>query len=138
MTTNQLILRQRRLIGAWSLIVALALACTHQALAGERVDARIFAAASLAGVIEQAASAGALEPGRRLRLVHASSGQLARQLMAGAGADLFIAADPRWTRELGTTQTAGDSAPVALFTGSLVLVAPLESTVSFAPVPGAD
>ena len=58
--------------------------------------------------------------------------------MAGAGADLFIAAEPRWTRELGTAQKAGDSAPVALFTGSLVLIAPLESTVSFAPVPRAD
>ena len=84
---------------------------------------RVFAAASLAEVLSE------LEPGIRekfgieIQINAAGSGTLARQILAGAPADVFISADPRWMDEL---QEAGGIEPSSrrdLLRNRLVLIA---------------
>ena len=84
--------------------------------------ARIYAASSLAGALEEIAAdwrrAGRAPP----RLVYAGSATLARQLEAGAPADLFVSADPAWMDRLGARIEPGSR--VDLLGNALVLVVP--------------
>jgi len=61
----------------------------------------VFAAASLREALERQAAAYAAEGHRAPRLVFAASSTLARQLAAGAEAQLFLSADERWMENLG-------------------------------------
>jgi molybdate transport system substrate-binding protein len=56
----------------------------------------VFAAASLAGVLQRLGEAWAAAGGAGLRVSAASSAALARQLQQGAPADVFISADLEW------------------------------------------
>lgn len=64
----------------------------------------VFAAASLREALEAQAAAYAAEGHRTPRLVFAASSTLARQLSAGAEAQLFLSADERWMASLGETR----------------------------------
>ena len=78
---------------ALSLLLALSLLAP-----GVRAEEAItvFAAASLREALERQAAAYAAEGHRAPRLVFAASSTLARQLAAGAQAQLFLSADERW------------------------------------------
>lgn len=56
----------------------------------------VFAAASLRDVLEDAAAAYGQSGNRPVRLVFAASSVLARQIDAGAPADIFVSADEEW------------------------------------------
>ena len=60
----------------------------------------IYAASSLAGTLDQAIEE--LNLTSKIQVVYGSSSQLARQLEAGASADLFISAHDRWTKRVHT------------------------------------
>lgn len=60
----------------------------------------VFAAASLREALERQAAAYVAEGHRAPRLVFAASSTLARQLAAGAQAQLFLSADERWMENL--------------------------------------
>lgn len=61
-----------------------------------RADITVFAAASLKGGLDEAAVAWSTETGEKIRLSFAGSSALARQIMQGAPADIFIAASADW------------------------------------------
>ena len=71
----------------------------------------VFAAASLREALESQAAAYAAEGHRPPRLVFAASSTLARQLAAGAEAQLFLSADERWMENLGEARPLS-SAPL--------------------------
>lgn len=71
----------------------------------------VFAAASLREALETQAAAYAAEGHRAPRLVFAASSTLARQLAAGAEAQLFLSADERWMASLGEARPLS-SAPL--------------------------
>ena len=71
----------------------------------------VFAAASLREALERQAAAYAAEGHRAPRLVFAASSTLARQLAAGAEAQLFLSADERWMANLGEARPLS-SAPL--------------------------
>ena len=71
----------------------------------------VFAAASLREALESQAAAYAAEGHRAPRLVFAASSTLARQLEAGAEAQLFLSADERWMAHLGAARPLS-SAPL--------------------------
>ncbi|MEL6234362.1 MAG: molybdate ABC transporter substrate-binding protein [Pseudomonadota bacterium] len=56
----------------------------------------VFAAASLKTALDEIGAAWQAETGTRLRAVLAGSAMLARQIEAGAAADLVISANPQW------------------------------------------
>jgi len=72
---------------------ALAAVCTT---AGERT-LTLFAAASTSAVMTEAARGYARQSGITVKINPASSGALARQIAAGAPADLFLSASPKWS-----------------------------------------
>lgn len=59
-------------------------------------DVTVFAAASLQTALSEVAELWATETGGRAVIVPAGSSALARQILAGAPADLFISASPEW------------------------------------------
>ena len=85
------------------------------------VPATVFAAASLAGVLEAAALA--FGPGR-IRTAYAATSDLARQIKAGAPAEVFIAADQRWMDDLLEMHLLEASSVRVLAGNRLVLIAP--------------
>ena len=57
---------------------------------------RVFAAASLADALAEVARTYRAAKGQRITAIHASSSTLARQIEAGARADVFLSADEAW------------------------------------------
>ena len=105
MTTAFSSLRQRR-----ALLLLLALSLLAPGLRAEEA-VTVFAAASLREALERQAVAYVAEGHRAPRLVFAASSTLARQLAAGAEAQLFLSADERWMENLGEARPLS-SAPL--------------------------
>jgi molybdate transport system substrate-binding protein len=84
--------------------------------AGAKVAPLVFAAASLKTVLDD------ISKTLPMRLNSAGSGVLARQIIQGAPADLFISANPDW---MTAVKDAGrlEAEPVPLLSNSLVLIA---------------
>src|SRR3989338_11375662 len=59
-------------------------------------DLIVFAAASMKGSLDKAASAFEKSGGAKVSISYASSAQLAKQIEAAAPADIFISADTKW------------------------------------------
>lgn len=81
----------RRLAGAFALAFSLA-ACAG----GEDPALTVYAPASLADLVEEAAALHYNATGVLVRTRIEASGMLAREIVNGAPADLFISADQRW------------------------------------------
>jgi molybdate transport system substrate-binding protein len=70
----------------------------------------VFAAASLAEALQEAADRFTAETGHEVTLSFAGSAALARQITLGAPADLYLSADPAWTdalEEAGLVEPGG-------------------------------
>jgi molybdate transport system substrate-binding protein len=106
------------------------------AAAQPREPLTVFAAASLTDALQAVGRAWTKRSGQPVRFSFAASGTGARQILAGAPADLFVSAEPSW---MGQVQAAGRLLPGAcrdLLGGRLVLVAPAASRVRLAIRPG--
>jgi molybdate transport system substrate-binding protein len=82
----------------------------------------VFAAASLQGPVESVATAWADATGHAVQVSHAGTAQLARQIIAGAPADVFLSASSDWmdaVERAGLLQP-GSRRPIA--GNSLVLI----------------
>lgn len=116
-----------------------ALALTLSGCAGPRDDAKgpiVLAAASLQEAMEAAADAWGAQGHPRPVLSFAASSALARQIEAGASADLFISADGKW---MDTVESASFTFPgtrTDLVSNSLVLIAPQGSASALDIAPG--
>lgn len=87
----------------------------------------VFAAASLRLALDEAAAAFERSSGVAVRLSYAATSALARQIEAGAPADLFIAADEDWVAYLEGHGALAPGSRRPLFGNRLVLVAPADS-----------
>ena len=85
-------------------------------------DVRVFAAASLAAAIGDVARAFAEQSGHRMRTVFAGSSTLARQIEAGARADIFISADNDWMDHLAARDLIDTASRRRLLGNRLVIV----------------
>lgn len=95
----------------------------------------VFAAASLKESLDAVASAHEAKGGRKVRVAYGASSALARQVEAGAPAQLFISADTEWVDYLearGLTLGPREN----LLANDLVLIAPVASTVVLQIMPG--
>lgn len=103
-------------------LAALPLASSLPARAAEPVV--IFAAASLKNALDEASALWTKESGKTARISYAGSNALAKQIEAGAPADLFISADEAW---MDYADKAGAIRPGSRFDvlrNALVLIAP--------------
>ncbi len=96
----------------------------------------VLAAASLQESLTEAAAAWARRGHAPPRLSFAASSALARQVMAGAPADLFVSADAEWMDALAAKRLIVPETRVNLLANRLVLVAPAARPLALAIRPG--
>lgn len=94
---------------------------------GDRNVVTVFAAASIAPALEVAAKIWAKRGNPKVRIVTAGSGALARQIEAGAGADIFVSANEDWVEYLADRGFVAGLMPAPLARNRLVLIAPRSS-----------
>lgn len=98
----------------------------------------VLAAASMQGALEEAANLYARGGRPRPVLSFAASSALARQIAAGAPADLFVSADEPWMDDLQRRGLLATGTRANLAGNRLVLVAPANRRVRVALRPGVD
>ncbi|MGH9677493.1 MAG: molybdate ABC transporter substrate-binding protein [Candidatus Acidiferrum sp.] len=106
------------------MFLALLIGC-GPAIPGGGQPVKLFAAASTRGVISQIADHFSAQTGMKVECSFAASSTLARQIEAGADADLFISADEAWIDYLDKRQLVAMRQP--LLTNQLVVVVPTSS-----------
>jgi molybdate transport system substrate-binding protein len=89
----------------------------------------VFAAASMAGPLEEIAEAS----GSRIVFAYGGSGAMARQVAAGAPADLVILANPVWMTWLSQQGLDAAANPQIIAGNRLVVIGPKGSTPLSAP-----
>lgn len=89
----------------------------------------VLAAASLQESMNAAADAWKAKGHPRPRISFAGSSALARQIEAGAPADVFVSADEPWMDEVQSKGLLRKGTRVSFLRNSLVLIAPRASTV---------
>ena len=85
----------------------------------------VFAAASLTDALGEIATAYERTSGQSVRLSFAASGAVARQVQAGAPADVVFLADPAWMDRLETAGILAPGSRVDLLRNHLVVIAPV-------------
>ncbi|NTF33120.1 molybdate ABC transporter substrate-binding protein [Rhizobium skierniewicense] len=86
----------------------------------------VFAAASMKTALDEANGAWAKETGNEATVSYAASSALAKQIEAGAPADLFISADLAWMDYVAGKELIKDDTRTNLLGNRLVLVAPAD------------
>lgn len=124
--------RRRLLFG----MTALALASSGRAGAQGARPLTVFAASSLTDVLQALGEQYRTETKDEVRFSFASSSVIARQLEAGAPADLFFSADAEWMDYVQTRSLIQRDTRVNLLSNRLVLVAPTSSNVQLRIAPG--
>ncbi|HEX5071497.1 MAG TPA: molybdate ABC transporter substrate-binding protein [Vicinamibacterales bacterium] len=99
-------------------------------------DILIFAAASLQTAIDELAEPIRRATGTSVRMSYAASSALARQIVEGAPADLFMSADADWMDYLAERRLIRTGSRVNLLGNRLVLIAPRDRPIQLAIAPG--
>lgn len=110
------------LLAALALAVVTAPAAVRPGQATEPVT--VFAAASLTDALQEIARAYHAATGVQVRLSFAASSTLARQIEAGAPADIFASANERWMDELARKDLIEPDSRTSPIANRLVLIAP--------------
>jgi molybdate transport system substrate-binding protein len=98
----------------------------------------VFAASSLTDAMDQIGPAYTKATGQQVKLSYAASSVLAKQVEAGAKADVFFSADTDWMEYLQARSLIDKSTRKDLLGNKLVLVAPANSTASLKIAPNFD
>lgn len=120
--------------GAISLVMSLLLAMSTTAAHAATVT--VFAAASLKESMDAQARAFESRTGAKIVVSYAASNALAKQIEAGAPADVFISADLEWMDYLEQRGLLSPNSRVTLLRNTLVLVAPAASRSDLKIGPG--
>jgi molybdate transport system substrate-binding protein len=123
--------RTKTMIAAVALLLALPLVAARPAQAD---DVLVFAAASLKNALDDAIAAdGAAD---HIKVSYAASSALAKQIEAGAPADIFISADLDWMDYVQKKNLIQVDTRRNLFGNELVIVAPQSSGLKIDVKPG--
>ena len=109
------------LLAVAALLVAITLAACSAATGPQPL--RVFAAASLQGTLDTIASRYTARTGQPVSITYAGTPTLARQLLTGAPADVFIAADALWMDTLVATGAVDAGSRIDVAGNRLVVVA---------------
>ncbi len=96
----------------------------------------VFAASSLTDVMNELAVRFEEKNGEEVRFNYAASGTLARQIDAGAPADLFVSANVAWMDYLQDKDLIDVKTRTDVAGNELVLIAPNDSTLTYEEFPG--
>lgn len=117
----------------FSLLLLIAAPVVHAAPANGPL---VLAAASLQEAMSAAADSWAAKGHARPRISFAGSSALARQIEAGAAADIFVSADEEWMDDVEKKGLLRSGTRVSFLRNVLVLVAPRGSKIKLAVRPG--
>ncbi|MBP7062899.1 molybdate ABC transporter substrate-binding protein [Ferrovibrio sp.] len=121
---------------ALQLFCCLFLLCTGFGASARAQDLLVFAAASLKTALDEI-HAGQPQ-GLAIKVAYAASSALARQIEAGAPADIFISADLDWMDYVQQRNLLRPGSRSNLLGNRLSLVAPVDSKATIHLQPGAD
>ena len=120
--------------GSTSLVVALSRQPSRRPSAAA-ADVTVFAAASLKEAMDEQAKQFEASTGNKVIVSYGASNALAKQIEAGAPADIFISADLDWMDYVDQRNLLAPDTRVNLLRNTLVLIAPASSnaTLKIAP-----
>lgn len=98
----------------------------------------VFAAASLTDVLGEIGKVYESTTGKRVKFSFAASSALARQIEAGARADVFVSADREWMDYLADRKLIAAASRRNVAGNRLVLIAPADSTARIEVIDGLD
>ena len=101
-------------------------------------DVTIFAAASLKNALDDVAASYEAVTGQSVLISYAGSSALAKQIEAGAPADIFFSADLAWMDYLAERDLIQSDSRQTLLGNEIVLVAPADSDASLTLAKGVD
>lgn len=128
---SRLFNRSRRL--PWLLLAALLGVLRPAPMWADTPSVTVFAAASLTDVLTEAGAVFGQRNGLTIRHSFASSGQLARQIEAGAAADLVVTADREWMTYLAERGLVRRDSLRSLASNRLVVIAPANAVARLDP-----
>jgi molybdate transport system substrate-binding protein len=108
-------------------LAALAFTTHTNAQSGDPI---VFAAASLKNALDDAASQWSKQSGKKVAISYGASSALAKQIEAGAPAQMFISADLDWMNYVAEKKLIKPETRSNLLANRIVLVAPKDSNVS--------
>ena len=117
-------------------VAALTLAMPAWAQTQPGAPLTVLAAASLKDVMDAQGAAFSKAGGPPVRFSYAASSVLARQVEAGAPADLFVSADSDWMDYVATRGLVDPASRHDLVTNHLALIAPKDSKVPLTAAKG--
>ena len=109
------------------LAAALTLLTSTSCLADEKVN--VFAAASLKNALDAVSASWKADTAKEATLTYAASNALAKQIEAGAPADVFVSADLTWMKYLTDKGLIAKGSDVQLLGNEIVLVAAKDSKI---------
>ncbi|MES1196890.1 MAG: molybdate ABC transporter substrate-binding protein, partial [Steroidobacter sp.] len=119
---------------AYSLIMAVLLSpIVHAADASPALT--VYAAASLTNALDEIGNSYTKETGQTIKFSYGASSTLARQIEAGASADVFFSADNDWMDYLQERNLINKATRKSLLGNTLVLIAPADSSIQLKIVP---
>ncbi|WP_449040693.1 molybdate ABC transporter substrate-binding protein [Paracoccus sp. (in: a-proteobacteria)] len=127
-----------RLTPAFSGILAAPLLAAALALPAAADEVVVFAAASMKTALDPLAEAFQAETGHSVVISYAGSNALAKQILDGAPADIFISASVQWMDEVEKGGEVAEGTRADLLGNTLVLVAHDEDAPQVTPAPGFD
>ena len=120
-----------------ALALLLAALAPHGAVAQQSIT--VFAAASLKNALDEVDAAFGSATGVKVTASYEASSSLARQIEAGAPADVFVSADLRWMDYVAERRHIRPETRVNLLGNTLVLIAPKEAKLDHVAIgPGFD
>jgi len=128
---------RRSVLVWWILAAAMAVLGTAAPVAGQPKPVLVFAAASLKTALDDIDAQYVKDTGKpKAAVSYAASSTLAKQIEAGAPADIFISADLDWMDYLAKKDLIKPETHKTLLGNRLVLVAPKNSAASVDIKPG--
>jgi molybdate transport system substrate-binding protein len=129
-------IRLRKFAGACLLVLAYILTAPAYAADDRSQEVLVFAAASLTNVLDEIGAAYRQQTRQTVKFSYAASSALARQLEAGARADVFFSADLEWMDYVQARSLIDRTTRRNVLGNRLALVAPVDSTIALKIAPG--
>ncbi len=107
--------------------VAFTVLFSDSSFAAEKVN--VFAASSLKNALDAVSASWKADTSKDTSLTYAASNALAKQIEAGAPADVFVSADLTWMKYLTDKSLIAKDSDIQLLGNEIVLVAPKDSKI---------
>jgi len=125
-------------MAGWLRLLAFAVLILGAPAGAQAEDLKIFAAASLKTALDEINLAWKASSTQEAIGIYAASPALAKQIVEGAPADVFISADLDWMDDLENRKLITPDSRRNLLGNTLVLIAPAESGLKVSLEPGVD